>query len=299
MDDLLKISRDIDKKNEQMLLDLSLETAEPTEVKGRIHSVECFDSHHGPGVRYVIFLKGCSMRCMYCMDSDTWDPDTDDMQTAEELLDHAERYHSYWRNGGGITVSGGEPLLQIDFLLELFRQAKERGIHTCIDTSLQPFSGEEPFFSKFAVLMQLTDLVIADIKHIDPDEHIKLTGRPFDSIREGFEYLSEIKKKLWIRQVLVPGINVDHIGEIARTVAEAGASIYNIIPLIPQHQLKDCPPPTCEEIEGAIRAAQEYIDVFRHCHRCRADAVGIPGGKDFGDEVYMQRLSAKDTFSHG
>ena len=207
MDDLLKISRDIDKKNEQMLLDLSLETAEPTEVKGRIHSVECFDSHHGPGVRYVIFLKGCSMRCMYCMDSDTWDPDTDDMQTAEELLDHAERYHSYWRNGGGITVSGGEPLLQIDFLLELFRQAKERGIHTCIDTSLQPFSGEEPFFSKFAVLMQLTDLVIADIKHIDPDEHIKLTGRPFDSIREGFEYLSEIKKKLWIRQVLVPGIN--------------------------------------------------------------------------------------------
>lgn len=102
-----------------------------------------------------------------------------------------------------------------------------------------------------------------------------------------------------VNTVLVPGINVDHIGEIARTVAEAGASIYNIIPLIPQHQLKDCPPPTCEEIEGAIRAAQEYIDVFRHCHRCRADAVGIPGGKDFGDEVYMQRLSAKDTFSHG
>ncbi|MGM9936391.1 MAG: radical SAM protein [Candidatus Ornithomonoglobus sp.] len=102
-----------------------------------------------------------------------------------------------------------------------------------------------------------------------------------------------------VNTVLVPGINDEHIEEIAKTVSEAGASIYNIIPLIPQNDLADCRAPSCPEIDGARQKAEKYIDVFRHCQRCRADAIGVPGGKDYGDQIYLKRISHKDTFSHG
>ena len=173
-------------------------------MRGRIHSTESFGSVDGPGVRYLIFLKGCNMRCLFCHNVDTWQKETSDLRTAEELLDKAERYHSYWGKEGGITVSGGEPLLQIDFLLDLFTKAKARGIHTCIDTAMQPFTREEPFFSKFEALMKVTDLLLVDIKHIDPQMHQKLTGVPNDNILDGFRYLSEIEKPIWVRHVLVP-----------------------------------------------------------------------------------------------
>ena len=116
---------------------------------------------------------------------------------------------------------------------------------------------------------------------------------------KGIRLISEAGITVKVNTVLVPEINTEHIEEIAKTVAEAGASIYNIIPLIPQHKLRDLREPTCLEIERAIFKAQRYIDVFRHCQRCRADAVGIPGGEDYGDRIYLQRLSRKDTFSHG
>ena len=173
-------------------------------MRGRIHSTESFGSVDGPGVRYLIFLKGCNMRCLFCHNVDTWQKETSDLRTAEELLDKAERYRSYWGKEGGITVSGGEPLLQIDFLLDLFTKAKARGIHTCIDTAMQPFTREEPFFSKFKALMKVTDLLLVDIKHIDPEMHQKLTGVPNDNILDGFRYLSEIEKPIWVRHVLVP-----------------------------------------------------------------------------------------------
>ncbi|MBO6015794.1 MAG: radical SAM protein, partial [Lachnospiraceae bacterium] len=102
-----------------------------------------------------------------------------------------------------------------------------------------------------------------------------------------------------VNTVLIMEINRDHIKEIARTVSEAGATMYNIIPLIPQHKFKDLSEPECVDIDGARREAEEYIDVFRHCQRCRADAVGIPGQKDYGDQIYLKRLNPKDTFSHG
>lgn len=178
-------------------------------IKGAIHSTESFGSVDGPGIRFVIFLKGCSMRCRYCHNVDTWDPHSDDMRTAEELLDQAERYRSYWGKEGGITVSGGEPLLQIDFLLELFQKAKERGINTVIDTAGQPFTRDEPFFSKFQELMKVTDLLLMDLKHIDPEEHRKLTGRPNDNILDMFRFLSDTGKPIWVRHVLVPGITDD------------------------------------------------------------------------------------------
>lgn len=102
-----------------------------------------------------------------------------------------------------------------------------------------------------------------------------------------------------VNTVLVPEINDHHIEEIAKTVSEAGATIYNIIPLIPQHELSDCRVPSCMEIDGARQKAEPYIDVFRHCQRCRADAIGVPGGTDYGDQIYIKRIAHKDTFSHG
>ncbi len=178
-------------------------------IKGAIHTVESFGSVDGPGVRFIIFLKGCAMRCKYCHNADTWDMKSEDMRSPEELLDQAERFRAYWGEEGGITVSGGEPLLQIDFLLELFKEAKRRGMNTCIDTSGQPFTRREPFFSRFQKLMTYTDTLLVDIKHIDPVEHRKLTAQPNENILDMLHYLSDINKPVWIRHVLVPGITDD------------------------------------------------------------------------------------------
>ncbi|RHM55853.1 pyruvate formate lyase-activating protein [Mitsuokella sp. AF33-22] len=178
-------------------------------MQGRIHSIETFGSVDGPGTRFIIFLQGCAMRCLYCHNVDTWNGQGGTWRSADELLDQAERYRPYWGEEGGLTVSGGEPLLQIDFLIELFEKAKARGIHTCIDTAGQPFTRQEPFFGKFRALMQVTDLLLVDVKHIDPAAHERLTGKPNANILDMFRYLSEIKKPIWVRQVLVPGYTDD------------------------------------------------------------------------------------------
>lgn len=234
-------------------------------IKGAIHSIETFGSVDGPGIRFIVFLKGCKLRCKYCHNVDTWDPHSDDMRTADEILDFAERYRSYWGDEGGITVSGGEPLLQIDFLIDLFKKAKERGINTCIDTAVQPFTKEEPFFSKFEELMKYTDLLLVDIKHINREEHIELTGLPNDNIKECFEYLDEIKKPIWIRHVLVPGItdNDEYLRE-TRKFIEKFSNIKRI-DVLPYHsmgqmkfkelgipyQLEGVESPTTERVENA------------------------------------------------
>ena len=153
-----------------------------TQIKGLIHSTESFGSVDGPGVRFIIFVQGCPLRCQFCHNPDTWnmtDKNGATWRSADELLAQALRYRTYWKNGGGITVSGGEPLLQIDFLLDLFKKAKTKGIHTTIDTAGGPFIREEPFFSKFQELMQYTDLLLVDIKHIDEKSHKELTGKTF------------------------------------------------------------------------------------------------------------------------
>ena len=206
-------------------------------IKGAIHSIETFGSVDGPGIRFIAFLKGCNLRCKYCHNADTWDPKSEDMRTADELLDFAERYRSYWGEDGGITVSGGEPLLQIDFLLELFTKAKERGINTCIDTALQPFTREEPFFSKFNKLLEVTDLMLVDIKHIDNEEHKELTGLPNDNILDGMQYLSEVGQPIWIRHVLVPGITDDD--NYLRQTREFIEKLSNVqkIEVLPYHTL--------------------------------------------------------------
>lgn len=173
-------------------------------TKGYIHSLESFGSVDGPGVRYVIFMAGCAMRCQFCHNPDTWNMQSGTAYTAGELIEKALRYRSYWGSKGGITVSGGEPLLQIDFLTELFCLAKENGIHTTLDTSGNPFTKEEPFFGKFQKLMEYTDLILLDLKHMDEKQHERLTGCTNENILELAEYLSEIRKPVWIRHVLVP-----------------------------------------------------------------------------------------------
>lgn len=174
-------------------------------VVGRIHSIESFGSADGPGVRYIIFLQGCRMRCKYCHNPDTWASQQYESQTSEEVLKKALRYKTYWGKNGGITVSGGEALLQIDFLIDLFQRAKEKGVHTTLDTSGNPFTREGEFFEKFQKLMEVTDLFMLDIKHIDPAGHQDLTGQPNENILDMARYLSEQKKDMWIRHVLVPG----------------------------------------------------------------------------------------------
>ncbi len=181
-------------------------TNEATPRKAYVHSIESFGSVDGPGIRFIIFLSGCKMRCRYCHNPDTWTMKSDDMRSADELLQQAIRFRAYWGKEGGITVSGGEALLQIDFMLELFEKAKALGINTCLDTAAQPFTREEPFFSKFTKLMSLTDLVLLDLKHIDNQEHKKLTGWENNNVLDCARYLSQIQTPVWIRHVLVPNI---------------------------------------------------------------------------------------------
>ena len=236
-----------------------------SEIKGRIHSVESFGSADGPGVRYIVFLKGCNMRCQYCHNPDTWAKDGGELMTPEEVLKKALRYKTYWKEKGGITVSGGEALLQIDFVTELFRLAKEKGVNTCLDTSGNPFSLEEPFKSKFDELMKYTDLFMLDIKHMDDAAHRKLTGQTNQNILEMAAYLSDHGKAMWIRHVLVPGITTEE-DELHRlrsfldplkTVERVEVLPYHTLGVfkwkelgIP-YQLEGVDPPTKEQIDRA------------------------------------------------
>lgn len=242
-------------------------------TKGFVHSVESFGSVDGPGIRFLIFLQGCPMRCQFCHNPDSWKTGIGEERTADELLDQAERFRAYWGNNGGITVSGGEALLQIDFLLELFEKAKQRGIGTCLDTSAQLFTRKSPFFEKFERLMELTDTVLLDIKHIDDEEHRKLTRHSNANILDCARYLSEIDKPVWIRHVLIPGIT-DKDEYLVR-LREFLSTLHNIerIEVLPYHTLgvykyeklgidyplKDVQPPAAERVANANDILQQAL----------------------------------------
>lgn len=207
------------------------------EIKGNIHSLESFGSADGPGVRYIIFLKGCNLRCRYCHNPDTWANNEGTYMSAKEIIDKALHYQSYWGDKGGITVSGGEPLLQIDFLIDLFKQAKIQNIDTCIDTAGEPFTKDEPWFSKFKELLKYTDLLLVDIKHINPTRHKNITGKSNENIIEMFNYLNEIKQPIWVRYVLVPGLSDDE-NDLQKT-KKFISSLSNVkkIDVLPYHNL--------------------------------------------------------------
>ncbi|RZS94374.1 pyruvate formate-lyase-activating protein [Cuneatibacter caecimuris] len=192
-------------------------------MKGRIHSTESFGTVDGPGIRFVVFTQGCPMRCQYCHNPDTWDPVGGSREiSVEELLEEYDHNKSFYKDGG-ITVTGGEPLLQIDFVTELFEAAKQKGIHTCLDTSGITFQpGNPSVMKKMDRLMECTDLVMLDIKHIDPEEHLKLTSRKNDNILSFARYVDEKAVPLWIRHVVVPGITdqVSHLKRLGEYIAE-------------------------------------------------------------------------------
>ena len=174
-------------------------------MQGRIHSLQSFGTVDGPGVRYVVFLQGCPMRCLYCHNPDTWEVNAGELMDTDYIIEQFERNRGFY-NGGGITVTGGEPLVQIDFVTELFEKAKEKDINTCIDSSGITFNPSNPdILAKFNRLMKVTDLVMLDIKHIDNEKHKELTSQSNANILAFAQYLSDKGIEIWIRHVLVPG----------------------------------------------------------------------------------------------
>ncbi|MFA6860973.1 MAG: pyruvate formate-lyase-activating protein [Bacilli bacterium] len=208
--------------------------AEPV---GYYNSIESFALVDGPGVRSVLFLQGCNMRCLFCHNPETWNLNKEQGITPSEAFKKLIRYQPYWQNHGGITISGGEPLLQMDFLLEFVKLCKKNHIKTTIDTAGEPFSREEPFFSKFNDLIANTDLFLLDIKSINPRVHLKLTGKKNDNILDLFHYLSDKGFPIWIRQVLVPTIN-DKEEDLKKT-GEFISSLKNVrrVEILPYHTL--------------------------------------------------------------
>ena len=175
-------------------------------MNGRIHSLESFGTVDGPGTRFVVFVQGCPMRCKYCHNPDTWAMVGGTEMTPEEVYAQYKRNEPFYSTGG-ITVTGGEPLMQVDFLIDLFTLAKADNVHTCIDTSGIAYTkSNTALIEKLDKLMTLTDLIMLDIKHIDPVKHKELTSQPNEGILAFAEHLSEKGIDIWIRHVVVPGI---------------------------------------------------------------------------------------------
>jgi pyruvate formate lyase activating enzyme len=179
-------------------------------MNGKIHSIETCGTVDGPGLRYVVFMQGCLLRCQYCHNPDTWKIGEGKEVTVDEIIKDLQHYLPYFESSnGGITVSGGEPLLQMDFIIELFTKCKELGIHTTIDSSGGCFQEHPEFLRKLDRLLGLTDLIMLDIKHIDSTKHQALTGMKNDHILSFAKLLSDKNIPIWVRHVLVPGISDD------------------------------------------------------------------------------------------
>jgi pyruvate formate lyase activating enzyme len=182
-------------------------------------------------------MQGCGFRCKYCHNPDTWAHSNAEEYTVDEVLKKALRYQSYWGDEGGITVSGGEPLLQLEFVTELFEKAKAAGATTCIDTAAGPFTREGVWFENFKRLMAATDLVLLDIKHIDSEKHKDLVGQDNANVLDCAKFLAEINKPVWVRHVLVPGVNSDK--ESLEALAEFIRPLKNVkkVDVLPYHTL--------------------------------------------------------------
>ena len=201
------------------------------EIFGNIHSIETCGTVDGPGIRFVVFMQGCPMRCMYCHNPDTWGLNDNKKMSAAQILDKYDGVKEFCK--GGITVTGGEPLLQTDFVVELFKKAKEKNIHTCLDTSGIMFDGSQ----KYDELIKYTDLIMLDIKHIDDDEHKKLTGHSNKNVLKFAKYLSENNVPVWIRHVVVPEITFDEkylkeLGKFLKTLKNIEA-----LDVLPYHDM--------------------------------------------------------------
>lgn len=258
----------------------------------------------------------CNISCKFCdrrVNDFEYRPGvTSKVLKPEEAVDAVRRAIKLCPQIQVVGIAGPCDTLANDNALETFRYIKKEfpNLIACMSTNglLLPERAEE--IKEVGI-----DSLTVTVNAVDPEIEAKLnTGiyyheKIYKGVEaaqiliknqlEGIRKVSQYGITLKVNTVLVPGINDDHIETVAKTVAQAGADIYNIIPLIPQHELSDYPAPTCQQIDAARQKAEQYIDVFRHCRRCRADAVGVPGEKDYGEQIYLKRVSFKETFSHG
>ena len=241
-------------------------------IKGRVHSIETFGTVDGPGIRFIIFMQGCPLRCKYCHNRDTWDTKCGTEYTTDQIISQALKYSSYMRaSGGGITASGGEATLQPEFLAELFAKAKKNKIHTCLDTS--GFVN----IDTIAPVLENTDLVLLDIKHMLEEKSKELTGVGVEKTLKLARYLSDKNIPVWIRHVLVPGITDDQ--ENLEKLAEFVSTLNNVerFEILPYHtmgvhkwesmgldyELKDVEDGTQEDIDRAIDIMSKYkVKIF-------------------------------------
>ncbi|MNH95466.1 Pyruvate formate-lyase-activating enzyme [compost metagenome] len=230
-------------------------------MKGRIHSFDTFGTVDGPGIRFVLFMQGCALQCQYCHNPDSWEMNTGKLMDVEDILKEIEPYLEYYRrSGGGLTVTGGEPTLQAPFLARLFAECKRRwGLHTVLDTNgfCEPSHAKE--------LLSVTDLVLLDLKQMNPDKHIALTAQPNDRIKRFGRFLSELHKPMWIRHVLIPELTDAYadLFELGRYIGSLDS--VEKIELLPYHRmgvykwqemgkvypLGDCPTPSDQEVKRA------------------------------------------------
>jgi pyruvate formate lyase activating enzyme len=251
------------------------------EIIGNIHSIETCGTVDGPGIRFVVFTQGCPMRCLYCHNPDTWDISvTNKTYTVDEILNQYNSVKEFCK--GGITVTGGEPLMQIEFVTELFRLAKDKNINTALDTSGILFNPENT--QKFDELMKYTDLGLLDIKHIDDGEHKKLTSHSNKNILAFARYLSDINKPMWVRHVVVPSINdkeeyLTKLGEFIGRLNNVKA--LDVLPYhnmaIPKYEnlgleyrLKEVPP---MKKEDAINARNIILRAYRQSKTLLSDSI--------------------------
>ena len=204
------------------------------QIIGNIHSIESFGTVDGPGIRFVVFLQGCPMRCQYCHNPDTWNYDENQKLSADEILIKYDGVKEFLKNGG-LTVSGGEPLSQIEFVIDLFKKAKQKNIHTALDTSGILFNKKDT--TLIDGLLKYTDIVMLDIKHINDEEHKKLTNFSNSIVLDFAKYLAEKEIPLWIRHVVVPTITYKE--EYLQKLGEFLASLKNIkaIDVLPYHNM--------------------------------------------------------------
>ncbi len=242
------------------------------ELQGNIHSIESCGTVDGPGIRFVVFFQGCPMRCQYCHNPDSWDFNVNKKMTVDEILARYDGVKEFLKNGG-LTATGGEPMAQLPFLVELFKKAKAKNIHTTLDTSGVTFDINNTKIVD--ELLKYTDLVMLDIKHIDNNVHIKLTGHPNVNILNFAKYLSDKKIPVWIRHVVVPGITYNKaylkkLGEFLSTLNNIQA--LDVLPYhdmaVPKYEnlkkpypLKGIPPLTKEQ---ALESRNIILEAMRN-----------------------------------
>ncbi len=241
-------------------------------ISGNIHSIETLGTVDGPGIRFVIFMQGCPMRCKYCHNPDTREFVENKKMTVDEILKKYDGVKEFLKNGG-ITVTGGEPLSQIDFVIELFKKAKQKNIHTALDTSGILFNKDKT--EKIDELLNYTDLVLLDIKHINDEEHIKLTTFSNKNVLEFAKYLSKKNIPIWIRHVLIPTITdkKEYLQELGKFIGSLNnIKALDILPYhnmaIPKYEnlgidypLKDIIPPSKED---TIKAREIILQAYRN-----------------------------------